>query len=304
MTSRENHESPHHAVRNVKIAAILNLCFTVIEFIGGALTNSLAILVNALHDLGDSMVLFSSWRIEHLAQKKPDWHKTFGYRRLSLLAASLNAVVLLGGSLVITFQVIGRLIQPQEVHPNGMIGLAILGIVVNLFASIRLKGGGSLNEKVLSWHLIEDVLSWSGILIAAIVIRVTHWYIADPIVTLVFTLFVLWGVFRNSRELFNVFLEGVPSGTLLADLVNEIKSVPGVRRIYDAHLWSLDGRHHLASLKVLTLRNLTKEHTHALEKKIKEIFIKHRVLHSTVEMENEEAYVAREQEQEFLNEKD
>ena len=266
---------------------------------GGALTNSLAILADALHDLGDSMILLSSWKIESIAHRKPDWRRTFGYRRLSLLAAFLNAVILFGGSLTILFQVVGRLINPQPVNANGMIVIAIVGVIANAAGSLRLKKGETLNEKMLSWHLLEDVLSWLGILIAATIIRFTGWHILDPIITIGFTAFVLWGVWRNSREMFNVFLEGAPSQKSLPAIVEEIEKVDGIKRVYDIHLWSLDGKHHLATVKILVDRDAFKAYN-STERAIKEIFERHQITHSTVELEEEKMPAKESLEQEFL----
>lgn len=293
------HHHAHASVKNVKIAMILNISFTVIEFVGGAITNSLAILANALHDLGDSMVLISSWKIENISLKKPDWRKTFGYRRLSLLAAFLNAVVLFGGSITILFQVIGRLISPQPVKAEGMILIAIIGVIANTIGSLKLKKGESLNEKILSWHLVEDVLSWTGILIAATIIHFTGLYILDPLVTIAFTAIVFWGVYRNSKELFNVFLEGAPSNKKLPEIVEEIENIEGVSHVYDIHLWSLDGKHHIASLKALLQKGATAKISE-IEQKTKEIFSKHQISHSTIELEEKKSYRAEETEQDFL----
>ncbi len=284
---------------NVKIATLLNIAFTVVEFVGGALTNSLAIMADALHDLGDSMVLLSSWKIENLSRRSPDWKRTFGYRRMSLLAAFLNAVVLLGGSVIISFQVIGRLINPQPVHAAGMIWLAILGIIVNTIGSLKLKKSGSLNERMLSWHLLEDVLGWAGILVAGIVMHFTGFYRIDPLVTIGFTAFVLWGVWRNSKELLNVFLEGVPSNVALTELLSELGTVRDVREICDVHVWSLDGKQHVCTLKA-TIAPGAMKHCAILQEAIREKLEQYHIVHSTIELQEEQFHEKTQHEQVFL----
>lgn len=299
--SEEKHEashSHHHNYQNIKIATFLNIGFTIIEFVGGAITNSLAILTDALHDLGDSLVLISSWKIEKVSLRKPDWKKTFGYRRASLLAAFLNAVILLGGSVLIFFQVIGRLFNPQPVEAVGMMWIAVIGIIANTIGSLKLKKGHSANEKILSWHLLEDVLGWIGILIAAVVIRFTGLYIIDPIITIGFTVFVLWGVWRNSKELFNIFLEGVPSQQPLAQIVQEIENLDGIKYVYDIHLWSLDGSHNLTSIKAI-IDNEKGYARDTINKNIKDILLKYKITHSTIELESH--FSKKDQEQEFLD---
>ncbi|OGC55636.1 hypothetical protein A2797_01050 [candidate division WWE3 bacterium RIFCSPHIGHO2_01_FULL_48_15] len=283
--------------RNVKIATFLNIGFTIVELIGGALTNSLAILTDGLHDLGDSLVLISSWTIEDASHRKPDWERTFGYRRLSLLAAFLNAVILLGGSVVIMVQVVGRLIDPQPVNALGTVWLAIIGISANAVGSFLLGRGKGLNEKVLSWHLLEDVLGWVGILIAGIAMHFTGFYRLDPLITIGFTIFVLWGVWRNSRKLINVFLEGAQSEKPLPIIVKEIESIKGVKDVYDVHLWSLDGGRNLFSMKALIDKNKNHEIIH---KAVKKILSKYYIDHSTIELEEEKTHAGEEPEQDFL----
>jgi cobalt-zinc-cadmium efflux system protein len=144
----------------VRFAAFLNVAFTVVELVGGFWTNSLAILSDALHDFGDSIALLVSWLFERGARKAPDKSRTFGYQRLSLFSAFFSASILIGGSIIIIFQAIPRLFNPETVNTFGMVGIAVIGILFNSAGFFLLKKGESLNEKVLSWHLLEDVLGW------------------------------------------------------------------------------------------------------------------------------------------------
>ena len=286
----------HDSLRNIKTATLLNFGFTLIEFIGGALTNSLAIMADALHDLGDTAILFTSWKVEQAAHRRPDWKRSFGYRRLSLLAAFLNAVILVGGSLIILIQAVGRLFNVQPVHAQGMIGLAIFGITINLLASLRLHKGESLNEKILSWHLLEDVLGWAAILASAIIIHFFQIYIIDPIITLIFSAFILWGVWRNSKELFNIFLEGVPAQKDLAAIINAIEQINGIKKVYDAHLWSLDGHHNIFTVEAVIAGGLEKQQR--IKREIEKILEAQKITHSTIELNQRPD--KKEQEQEFL----
>lgn len=290
--------SRHHHIENIKLAAILNISFTIIEIIGGVLTNSLAVIADAFHDLGDSLVLISAWKIEKISLKKPDWKRTFGYRRLSLLSAFLSAIVIFGGTIVILFQAAGRLLSPQAVNAKGMIIIAIIGITANAIGSWRLGHGKTANERVLSWHLLEDVLGWVGILISATVIQFTGFYILDPIITIGFSLFIVWGVWRNSRELFNIFLEGTPRNISLPSLMQELEGVKGMRHIYDIHLWSLDGKHNYFSMKAVVDDKIDNE---AVKSKIKKILDKNHITHDTIELDSIETHFHKEKEQEFLN---
>ena len=142
--------------KRVRFAAFLNFAFTIVEIVGGLWTNSLAILSDALHDFGDSIALLVSWLFERGAKRSPDAKYTFGYQRLSLFSALFAAAVLVGGSIVIIFQAIPRFFNPEPVNAFGMVGIAVFGIAFNGLGFFLLKRGESLNEKVLSWHLLED----------------------------------------------------------------------------------------------------------------------------------------------------
>lgn len=154
-----NHVHDHaDESQRIGLAFILNFGFTIIEFIGGWLTNSTAIMADAVHDLGDTLSIGLAWFLGKLSNKSADSHFTYGYRRLSLLGALINGTVLLLGSLWILYEAIPRLTDPVMPHAQGMFWLAILGVTVNGFAAYKLRRGKTLNERVLNWHLLEDVL--------------------------------------------------------------------------------------------------------------------------------------------------
>ena len=269
----------------IRLAAFLNIAFTIIEIIGGFWTNSLAILSDALHDLGDSIALFLSWFFERGAHKLPDTNRTFGYQRLSLFSAIISASILITGSIVIIFQAIPRLLNPELVNSLGMVGIAIIGILFNGIGFLQLKKGESLNEEVLSWHLLEDVLGWIGILVGGLIIYFWKIYILDPILTIGLTVFILYGVTKSSKEAVNILLEGVPKHINLDEVKREIKSIDGVIGLHDLHIWSLEGETDILTAHVV-LENkllLTPDET---RKTIKEILIKHHIEHSTIEMES------------------
>ena len=275
-----------HREQNIKTAALLNISFTLIELIGGLWTNSLAILSDALHDLGDSFALVISYVLERKARRPRDAKMTFGYARLSLLAALFSAVILVAGSLFILWKTVPRLINPEPVYAPGMIGLAIVGVLFNGAGLMKLKKGESLNERVLSWHFLEDVLGWSAILIGSLIIHFWDNYLIDPLMTFGFTAFILWGVAKNLKETFNIFLQGVPGHIDSSGVRKDLLSLAGIKRIHDVHIWSLDGEkdiftgHIVVTPELLTNPDQTR-------RKIKETLEKHHIEHSTVELESE-----------------
>ena len=193
-----NHNHGNNDVKNIKTAFFLNFAFTIIEFIGGVLTNSMAILSDAVHDLGDCITLGFSWYFQKVSKKPRTQDFTYGYKRFSLLGAVINSVILLVGSVVILINAVPRLFNPQQPDVKGMLLLAVLGVVINSIALFRLRKGSSINEKVVSLHMLEDVLGWVAVLIGAGVMYFVDAPIIDPILSIAIALFILVNVFRKA----------------------------------------------------------------------------------------------------------
>jgi cobalt-zinc-cadmium efflux system protein len=192
------HDHSHeHSGTRIRWAFFLNLAFTVIEFIGGWLTNSTAIMADAVHDLGDSLSIGLAWYLDTISKKKADKEFSYGYRRFSLLGAMINGSILIVGSLWVLSVAIPRLFAPEMPEATGMVYLAVLGVVVNGYAAFKLSRGKSLNERVLNWHLLEDVLGWLAVLIVAVVLLFVEWPILDPLLSIGFTLFILYNVTKS-----------------------------------------------------------------------------------------------------------
>ncbi len=271
--------------KRVQIAAMLNVGFTILEIVGGFWTNSLAILSDALHDFGDSVALLASWLFERGARKSPDTSRTFGYQRLSLFSALFSAMVLVGGSIVIISQAIPRVLNPENVNAPGMVGIAIVGILFNGMGFFLLKKGESLNEKVLSWHLLEDVLGWAIILIGGVIIHFWDVYLLDPLMTIGLTVFILYNVSKNLREAVNILLQGVPQHINFNEVKRDILSIEGVMGVHDMHIWSLEGETDVLTAHIVVdeVRLKTPDQT---RKAVKEILKKHHIEHSTIELES------------------
>lgn len=282
-----NHHDHHGAMDNIRAAFFLNLAFTVFEIAGGFWTNSLAILSDALHDFGDSVSLGLSWYFEKYSKKKPDEAFSFGYARFSLLGAVVNSLILVGGSVLILTRSIPRIFNPQEVHAQGMLIFAVFGILVNGLAVLRLRKGSSLNEKVVSWHLLEDVLGWVVILVVSIVMMFVDLPILDPILSILLTIFVLYNVVRNLREILNVFLQGVPEGLSVSEMESVITKEPGVISVHHTHIWTLEGQIHHLSTHIVIPDDTPREEIIAVKQKIKEMVKGRGIEHVTVEVDFE-----------------
>lgn len=248
------HVHSHHKDENanrIGMAFFLNAGFTIIEFVGGWLTNSTAIMADAVHDLGDSLSIGGAWILNNLGRKSADSEFTYGYRRLTLFGALINGLVLIAGSIWVLSEAIPRLANPVMPVSEGMLALAILGVTVNGIAAYRLSKGNTLNEKVLNWHLLEDMLGWLAVLIISIILQFANWPILDPLLSVGFTLFILFNVIRNLWVTGKLFFQAVPDKALHEDIRRTLLGIDGVGEIHHQHLWSLDGEHHVLTAHIV-----------------------------------------------------
>lgn len=280
-----SHHHSHSSTSNIKLAFFLNLFFTILEIIGGLWTNSMAILSDALHDLGDSFSLGIAWYLEGYSKKEPDEKFTYGYSRFSLLGALINSVILLGGSIFILTQAIPRVFSPEPINAKGMLGFAILGIFINGVAALRLRKGESLNEKVVSWHLIEDVLGWVAVLIVSIVLLFKEIPILDPILSIVITLYILFNVFKNLRATMNVFLQKVPDQFSIFEIEKEITDRTDAIAVHHTHIWTMEGVKNLLSTHVIIENNLNEEEIITIKNQVKNLIKDKGIKHVTIEIE-------------------
>lgn len=283
-----SHSHDHsHAEGNLKVAFFLNLTFTIIEFIGGILTNSIAILSDALHDLGDTGSLGLAWYFEKLSHKKPSSQHTYGYRRFRLLGGLITGFVLTVGLCFILFNSFKRLANPEPVNATGMMALAVLGILVNGAAVLRVKKGSSITERIVSWHLLEDVLGWVAVLIGAFVMSLWELPIIDPLLSIGISSFIIWNVFRNLKQVARVFLQTVPENFDLIEFEKKVSEIPNVVSTHHTHVWSLDGEQHVFSTHVVMESNTERPTILNAKGKIAELLVEHDSKHITIEVELE-----------------
>ena len=281
-----HHHHDHGDTGNIRVAFFLNLLFTIIEIVGGIMTNSLAILSDALHDLGDSLSLGLAWYFQRLSGKGRDARYSYGYRRFSLLGAIINSIILVIGSVIIIREAIPRLMDPEASNGLGMAGLAVLGILVNGAAVLRLKKGTSRNERVVSLHLMEDVLGWTAVLIGGLVIHFTGLYIIDPILSIGIGLYILWNVYRNLSESVRIILQAVPEDLRIEEISEVIAAVDGVQSVHDLHVWSMDGEHNVLTVHVVVDDDSALSH-YEIKSAINKAMAGKGIGHCTIETERE-----------------
>ena len=269
--------------KNILIAFLLNLSFSIFECIGGIITGSIAILSDSVHDIGDAMSIGLSYILEKKSKKKPDNIYTYGYIRYSVIGSIITATILLTGSIFVIYEAVKRLINPQELNYNGMIIISIIGVIVNTLAAMATKEGDSLNQKSVNLHMLEDVLGWIVVLIGAILIKFTNITYIDAILSIGVALFILRHAARNIKEVLDLFLEKTPKNINIEELKHHLKEIKGVLDIHHIHVRSIDGFN-----TFMTLHAEVKKYDPEIKKQIKEELEEHGISHSTIELELED----------------
>lgn len=255
--SHHHHGHAHGAgeqesiLKRIRFAFYLNFLFAIVELVGGIITGSFAIIADAIHDMGDSASLALALYMQKKSQGGPSESLPYGYLRYSVVSAIITGIVIISGSFVVLIEAIQHLFEPEAL-PNalGMMGLALVGIVINGISAFRLAHGHTHNEKILSWHLIEDLLAWIVVLIGAIFIYFFNIAWLDPVLAIGIALFVSWNVLRNLREPFRIILQYVPGAEDLSVLKKQMAEVEGIASIVELQAWTLDGAQHVLTTRI------------------------------------------------------
>ncbi|WP_066718685.1 cation diffusion facilitator family transporter [Clostridium sp. Marseille-P299] len=283
--SHQGHNHSHGGDGNIGLAFFLNLSFTFIELIGGILTNSIAIMSDAVHDFGDSLSLALAWYFQKKSKKGSTNQYTYGYKRFSLLGAIITSTVLTVGSIYILTEAIPRLFSPQETNAGGMFILAVIGIAINGIAVLRTRKASSINERVVSLHLLEDVLGWAGVLIGSAVIYFTGLTIIDPILSIGIAIFVLFNVTKNIRQIMPILLQGTPAEIEQEHIIEDLKALEQIEDVHDLHIWSLDEEYNVLTMHVVLKTSMSMEELSQLKGEIRAILKEEEIRHATIEFE-------------------
>ncbi len=283
----EEHDHEHdHAEENIKSAFYLNLIFSIVEIVGAILTNSVSILSDAVHDIGDSVSIGISYLLEKKSKKLPDKEYTYGYLRYSLLGAFITSFVLTVGSIFILIHATKRIFNPETINHDAMIIFAIFGVLINGYAAFKTHKGIKLNEKNISLHMLEDTLGWVAVLIGSICIKCFDLVIIDPILSILIALYILVHVNRNLKKVFNIFMDKIPNDLSIDDIKNKlIENFNSLSDVHHIHVWSLDGINNCMTCHIKLNVDLTSEDIITLKQEIKDFLNEENINHVTLEIE-------------------
>ena len=266
--------------KNILIAFVLNLAFAIFEFFGGIFTGSVAILSDAVHDLGDAASIGLSYFLEKKSRKQADDVYTYGYLRYSVLGGGITNLILLLGSCLVIYKALGRIIHPGDLHYDGIILFALVGCGVNFLAVFLTRNGDSINQKAVNLHMLEDVLGWLVVLVGALVMRFTHWALIDPILSIGVALFILIHSLRNLKQILDLFLMKIPQGIQMEEILNRLLALEEVLDVHHIHIGSMDTQHHYATMHIVT----NADH-HRVKEQVRRVLQTHHIDHVTLELE-------------------
>lgn len=267
--------------KNILVAFLLNLGFSIFEIIGGILTNSIAIISDAFHDFIDAFSIGLSYFLERKSKKKADYKYTYGYIRYSVLGALITTTFLLVGSIIVIIGAVDRLFNRADINYNGMIIISIIGIVVNFIAAYKTREGDSLNQKSVNLHMLEDVLGWVIVFIGSILMKFTDITYIDSIISIIIAIYILIHALENLKSVLDLFLVKTPKNVDIDALKKELLKVKNVSDIHHIHIWSMDGVNNYATIHaVINTKDFEK-----VKKELKKELEEHGIVHSTIEIE-------------------
>lgn len=277
------HDYNKQATKNLSFALILNLIFNVIVILGGIFTNSVAILTDAVHDLGDTLAILIAWIMQKISQKRGNEKFTYGYKRFSVLGAVITSTIVICACTVVAYEAIERLFTPEASSAEGMLIVAILGLIFKGLSVYTLHKGKTFNERSILVHLTGDVIEWMIVLILSIVLFLNNYPLLDPIASILISIWIIYNLAKNLYKSLKVILQGAPDNFDIKKFKNEIREIDGVKGISDLHIWTIDGLSHILTVKIMVSREtdlLTLSH---IKYHINELAIKYEIYDSTIE---------------------
>lgn len=290
MHNHEDHEQISAAgSRALKINLIIAVTIMIAELVGGLISNSLALVGDAGHMLVDTLALGLSLFALNIARRPATATRTFGFHRAEILAALANGTTLVLLSVFIFYESYQRIIKPHEVHTPLMLTVAVIGLVANFAGIILLRRSGhmSLNIRAAFWHIIGDTISSVGVIAAAVIIMITGWTYADPIIAIVIGVIILWGAVQLVRESIDILLEATPKQIPVEKVSAALKQVEGIDEVHDVHIWTITSGIYAMSAHLVVKDLMVSKSTEIIEKAHHALVDSFNITHSTFQLECE-----------------
>lgn len=284
MAHNHSHLQNHNhseGVSNVTLAFLLNFGFSILELVGGIITGSTAILSDAVHDFGDSIALALSFVFEKVGKRRANEKYTYGYKRISLIGAFINIIVLSVGTIFVFSEALQSLVNPMPVKAEGMLLLSFIGIAINGASVFRMKGSKKILDKTVMMHLMEDLLGWIAVLVVSIVIYFTNWYILDPILSLGICIIIGRNIYVNLKTAILIIMQRVPDEDLYEEIKEHLMEMNEIEKIEKLNMWTMDGEMHVVTASIKTLENTDKNY---VLNKVKEMLNNEGINESTIEV--------------------
>jgi cobalt-zinc-cadmium efflux system protein len=243
-----NHSHNHfndltqQTIRRLTLSLVITLVFVFVEIGAGIFSNSLALLTDAAHNFTDVLALALSWWALRLTSQPATHEKTYGYHRAGILAALANSTTLVVIALGIFYEAYRRFTSPPDVQADVLIGVGVVAVVINVVTALLVRRGAEhdLNIRSAFLHLMGDVLSTVGAVIAGIIIRFTGWNLLDPLVSVLIGGLILWSAWTIVREAIDILMESTPADIDMEAMIRDINSVEGIHGVHDLHVWSIN----------------------------------------------------------------
>lgn len=280
----------HHGLSGtaLKQAFLLTTLILAIEVAAGFASHSLALLSDAAHILTDIVALGLAWFAVEQSKRPADARRTYGYHRVGILTAMVNGATLIVIVIFIAIEAARRFANPQPVQGGLVIVAALVAIGVNVFIAIRLRegGGGNLNIRAAMLHVIGDIGASIGVILSGVIILLTGWYYADPLISVAIAALIAWGALRIVRDTANVLLEGAPHGIDLAQVRATILKAEGIASVHDLHVWALDAEQLALSCHVVVPKDLyTADGEHLVRRLEQQLCDRFEIGHTTLQVE-------------------
>lgn len=283
-----NHSGNHLTSGRIALSVLLNALITLLEIAGGILSNSLALISDAVHNLSDTLALALAWTANRVSRRKPDLKRTFGYQRFEILSAFVNASVLTAVSIYLIYEGVVRILHPEPVRSNLMMWIAIAGLVANLFSMLVLQRDSkeSLNIRAAYLHLMGDTLSSLAVVAGAIIIHYTGIKWIDPALTLIISLVIIRQAYGILRETVDILMQGTPPEVDLNLVKQAIEKHPLVRNVHHVHCWQIKDHHIHFEGHIETCQDVLVSETTTLIRELNNILkVNFSIAHTTFQIE-------------------